>query len=236
MGYIVDFQNDFVLSALPGGRLHVRHLADPADRTGSEKIIDAMIRLVRWMQGSCALTVFSGDGHRVDDPEVSAATPDFVDTYPGHCLAYSTDHVERAGAHLVAGLPEIPSERRVLRDASPSVATDVAISAIAERGPAYIEKSMFDVWTGNASMETFMATVERKLEQKPEIIIAGVAGDVCVAHALDGFLERGYRVTVVTDAIYTLDGNDDELFATWAERGAALTTVDEVGARGEQFP
>ena len=227
MGYIVDFQNDFVLGTLPGGRLHVRHLADPNDRTGAEQIIPAVLRLAQWMVQQCRVTAFSGDGHRFEDPEISADEPDFVTTYPPHCLAYSNDPAERAGAELVKGLPLIPHGWQVLRDASPEQAEQVARSAIEGYGAAYIEKSMFDVWKGNPAMEAFMATVDETLEQKPEIIIAGVAGDVCVAKALDGFLERGYPVTVVTDAIYTLNGRDEALFTKWTARGATLTTVDE---------
>lgn len=234
MGYVVDMQNDFVLSAVPGGRLHVRHLADPADTSGAERIIPAVLRLATWMADECDLVVFTGDGHRADDPEISAAVPDFVNTYPQHCEAYSDDAATRAGAQLIDGLPRFTERRRVLRDADRGEAVQVARSAMAAREPVYVEKSVFDVWQGNPCMEAFMVTVVESLQQKPEIIAAGVAGDVCVRQGLEGFFARGYPVTVVTDAIYSLDGREHALFDQWAARGAVLTTVDELCARASR--
>jgi nicotinamidase-related amidase len=222
-------QEDFMRATAPGGRLYVRHLTDPDDR-GAELIIPSLQRLTRWMLDECDAVVYTRDAHRLDDPEIDAASPDFVNTYPVHCAAYSDDPAERAGAAIIPEvLPAAPTWTLV-RDAGDDDAERMAAAAVRDRTPVLVEKSRFSVWTGNRAMPAFVASLERALGQQPEIIVCGVASDVCVAQAIDGFLERGFPVTVVRDAIHSLSGDDEALLADWSARGVAVTTVDALAA------
>jgi len=60
-----------------------------------------------------------------------------------------------------------------------------------------------------------------------EYVVFGVATDYCVRCAVDGLLNAGKQVRVLTDAIRAIDAvQSEKLLASWAARGAALTTTD----------
>ena len=64
-----------------------------------------------------------------------------------------------------------------------------------------------------------------------QIVLFGVATDVCDDAAIRGFLRRGRRVRFVEDAARGLD--DDRVaacLAAWREGGVELTTADEAVA------
>jgi nicotinamidase-related amidase len=77
-----------------------------------------------------------------------------------------------------------------------------------------IEKQRIDVFT-NPNIEALLTRLG-----KPEIVLYGVVTEICVAAATRGLLDRGYRMTVVEDAIRHLD----------QEKGLAF--LEEVGRRG----
>ena len=234
VGYIVDVQEDFARASAPGGRLYVRHLSDPNDM-GAERIIPQLHRLAQWMLARCDAVVYTRDAHRLDDAEISSPTPDFVNTYPVHCAAFSDDPAERAGAELIPEVAPLLPLLTLQRDASDADAAMLALRVVQDRLPVLVEKSRLSVWTGNLAMDAFVTALDASLGARPEIIACGLATDVCVAQGVDGFLERGYAVTVVRDAIYSLDGDDEAWLEQWAARGAAITTVDELLARSDAF-
>ena len=84
-------------------------------------------------------------------------------------------------------------------------------------------KKNFNVFT-NPNIDPLLDVLD-----PDEIIIFGVATDVCVAAALDEFLQRGRRVLFVEDAVKGLDeGRTSACTAAWREGGVAFTTADEV--------
>jgi nicotinamidase-related amidase len=225
VGYLVDVQNDFMRRALPGGRLYVRHLQDPDD-VGAEQIIPALARLARWMYERCDIVVLSGDWHGPEDAEIDAIAPDFRTTYPPHCMGRSADAAECAGADLI---PEVTPPRGSIVlpwNATSAIAARVASDAIEQGLPVFVQKTQFSVWTGNPAMDAFMNELTDRLQTPPEIILAGVASDVCDDQAIRGFLERGYPVAVVRDAIHSLGSQpDDAILAGWEALGARTTTL-----------
>ena len=61
-----------------------------------------------------------------------------------------------------------------------------------------------------------------------EIVVFGVATDVCDDAAIRGFLRRGLRVRFVEDAARGLDEERVTACTTaWREGGVTLTTADE---------
>jgi nicotinamidase-related amidase len=65
-----------------------------------------------------------------------------------------------------------------------------------------------------------------------EIIVFGVATDVCDDAAIRGFLERGRRVRFVEDAARGLDEERVQACtAAWREAGVKFTTTDDVVSR-----
>ena len=84
-------------------------------------------------------------------------------------------------------------------------------------------KKTFDVFT-NPNTEPLLAALAPE-----EIVVFGVATDVCNDAAILGFLRRGLRVSFVEDASRGLDdARTAARTAVWRERGVAFTTAEEV--------
>ena len=94
---------------------------------------------------------------------------------------------------------------------------------IAGRRELLLLKKNFDVFT-NPNTEAVLEALD-----PDEVILFGVATDVCDDAAILGLLRRGRRVRFVEDAAR---GLDEERVATctaaWREGGVAFTTTDDV--------
>ena len=228
LGWVVDVQHDFMTPTDDGGRLYVHHLDDPAD-VGATRIIPALIRTVAWLHQHTNAVVYTGDWHADDDREIDRANPNFRDTYPAHCMGAGSNPDERAGAQLIHLAPREPV---VVIDRNAShVTADLAARHAGAGGTVMIQKREFSVFTGQARTDGFLNKLTGHLGTKPEIVVCGVATDVCVRMAVEGFLDRGYAVTVVHDAVWGLGlESDDALFAAWSARGARITSLTELEA------
>ena len=227
LGWVVDVQFDFMTPPERGGRLYVRHLTDPTD-VGASRIIPALEHTVRWLRAHTSSVVFTGDWHADDDREIDREHPDFRDTYPAHCMGAGSDAAERRGAELIEAIAPRDAVVIIDRDASATTA-DRAASHAAAGGTVMIQKREFSVFEGQAQTDRFLEALTHALRMRPEIIVCGVATDVCVRMAVEGFLDRGYDVTVVRDAVWGLGIQADEsLFATWRARGARIATLAEL--------
>ncbi len=219
VGWIVDVQRDFME---PSGRLYVRNLFDDSD-PGAVTIIGVLERALAWMRRHCAAVVYTGDWHGYEDAEIDAANPDpGRGTYPPHCMGRSPDPGERRGAEIIAELR--PEDPVVLpHDATEAAATEVARQAVAERRPVFVQKTRFNVFEGNPGCETFVRELVDALGGEAEFVVIGVARDVCMTQAVDGLLDRGYRVTAVRDATWGL-GLEEEAatLGRWGERGRVV--------------
>jgi nicotinamidase-related amidase len=226
IGWIVDVQNDFMRPPEQGGRLYVRHLFDPSD-AGATLAAQRIQEAVAWMRENCEVLVFTGDWHAHDDAEIDPVAPDARQgTYPPHCMGLSEDPDERNGAEII---PEIRPDNPVIlpRRATPDQAREAARSAVAEGRPVFIHKERFSVFEGNPGTEAFLQELERQLGRPLEIILVGVARDVCVTHAVDGMQERGYRTVAVRDATWGLGlEEEDTTLARWAKRGRVVALND----------
>ncbi len=191
----VDTQFDFML---PDGRLYV---------PGAEETVPAMKRLVDAARAAGIVQVASADDHELTDSEISDE-PDFVTTYPPHCLR---------GTRGARKIPETEQEDPV----------PLALEPVPDR---YLEgreflllKKNFDVFTN--------PNTERLLDRlaPDEIVVFGVATDVCDDAAIRGFLDRGLKVRFVEDAARGLDEERVAISTTsWRGRGVDFTTASEV--------
>ena len=227
LGWVVDVQFDFMTPPEQGGRLYVRHLTDPSD-IGAERIIPALAETVRWLREHTSSVVFTGDWHTDDDREIDRDHPNFRDTYPAHCMGAGSDPAERPGAALIEAIAPQDDVVVIDRDAS-DTAADRAATHAAAGGTVMIRKREFSVFEGQARTDRFLEGLTRALGTQPEVIVCGVATDVCVRMAVEGLLDRGYGVTVVRDAVWGLGIESDEsLFAAWSGRGARIATLAEL--------
>ncbi|HEX8320197.1 cysteine hydrolase family protein [Longimicrobium sp.] len=234
VGWVVDAQNDFMLPPERGGRLYVHDLFDGGKDPGATQILPALVRAVDWMHAHCAVVVYTGDWHAYGDEEIDPVAPDAAKgTYPPHCMGLSEDPEERRGAEVIDEIR--PANPVVLaRDASEWEASEVARTALRERRPIFIHKSRFSVFEGNPATDALLDTLRDQLGAL-EFVVAGVARDVCVKGAVEGFLDpaRLQPVTLVTDATWGLGlESEAESLARWMGDGAALVTTRGLALRG----
>ncbi len=234
IGWVVDAQNDFLLSPEQGGRLYVHDLFDDGEDAGATQAIPAIERAVEWMRARCEVMVYTGDWHSYADEEIDAVAPDpSRGTYPPHCMGLSDDAAEREGAQILASIrPEDPIV--LARAATSEDARAAARRAVAERRPLFIHKSKFDVFEGNPSTDDLIRALREELKKPVEVFVAGVARDVCVKQAVEGMLapQRALPVTLITDATWGLGiEKEEESLARWLASGAALMTTAGLAMR-----
>jgi nicotinamidase/pyrazinamidase len=92
----------------------------------------------------------------------------------------------------------------------------------------YFEKEVYSLFA-NPLAERFLRELVGRVGGSPELVVYGVATDFCVKAAAIGLAERGYRATLVTDAIagITPEGTKaaiDEMTA----KGVKLATAESV--------
>ncbi len=222
IGWVVDAQEDFLR---PDGRLYVVDRTDPAD-PGAEAVIQPLSETVRWMREHCALTVYTADWHGMEDDEIDAEAPNFESTFPPHCMGRSVDPALAAGAEIIAEVR--PGDPLVLSpDASDDDARRLAKLAVERGAPILIQKVRFCVFSGNPASGALLAELAGLLGGDLEVIVAGVARDVCVKFAVEGLVDRGFVPTVVRDAVWGLGLEDAEAaFARWSERGRVIDVAD----------
>ncbi len=198
----VDTQVDFML---PTGKLYV---------PGAEETAPAMQRLVDAAREAGIVHVASADDHELTDPEISI-DPDFRNTYPPHCLrgtrgAQRIPETEQANPFPFSLVPYPPG---------------LVPGLIAEHREILLLKKNFNVFT-NPNTDPLLDALD-----PAEIVVFGVATDVCDDAAIRGFLERGRRVRFVEDAARGLDEERTKAcIAAWREAGVELTTTDAVVA------
>jgi nicotinamidase/pyrazinamidase len=174
---------------------------------GAEEAAPAMRRLVAAARAAGVVHVASADDHELTDPEISEA-PDYSTTYPPHCLRGTR------GARKIAETEQ--------EDPVPMTLVPLPERYLRGREFLLLKKSV-DVFTNPNTV--------RLLEHldPDEIVVFGVATDVCDDRAIRGFLERGLRVRFVEDAARGLDeARVTECTSAWRDAGVEFTTADEV--------
>jgi len=195
----VDTQVDFML---PDGKLYVPE---------AEETAPAMRRLVEAARRAGVVHVASADDHELTDPEISDE-PDWRNTYPPHCLR---------GTRGAAKIPETEQEDPLPLSLTP-YPPGLVHGLVEGRREILLLKKSFDVFT-NPNTDSLLDALD-----PDEILVFGVATDVCDDAAIRGFLQRGRRVRFVGDAARGLDeGRVAACIAVWRERGVAFTTAAE---------
>jgi nicotinamidase/pyrazinamidase len=198
----VDTQVDFIE---PGGKLYF---------AGAEEARPAMGRLVEAARAGGIIHVASTDQHELSDPEI-AEQPDFDTTWPPHCL------LGTRGAEKIAEtkqldplpLPLVPVPHEILR------------RLLRGRREILIPKKHYDPFT-NPNTETLLDFLDPE-----EILLFGVATEICDDAAVRALVRRGRRVAFVEDAA---KGVDEPCAAAcieaWRGLGVRTTTAEEAAA------
>ena len=198
----VDTQVDFMETS---GKLYV---------PGARDVAPAMERLVDVARAARITHVASADDHELTDPEISES-PDFADTYPPHCLRGTR------GAEKILETKQRDPLPLALLPFPPGLLARL----IENRREILLLKKNFNVFT-NPNTDPLLDALD-----PDEILVFGVATDVCDDAAIRGFLQRGRRVRFVEDAARGLDeARTAACTGFWREAGVEFTTVDEVVA------
>lgn len=196
----VDTQVDFME---PSGKLYV---------PGARDVAPAMELLVDAARAARVTHVASADDHELSDPEISDA-PDFRNTYPPHCMRGTR------GAEKILETKQRDPLPLSLAPFPPGLIPGM----IEGRREILLLKKSFDVFT-NPNTEPLLAALD-----PDEIVVFGVATDVCNDAAILGFLQRGRRVRFVEDAARGLDeARTTACTAVWRDRGVEFSTAEEV--------
>jgi nicotinamidase/pyrazinamidase len=196
----VDTQVDFMH---PDGKLYV---------PGAEEIAPTLQRLVAAARDAGLVHVASADDHELTDPEIDDE-PDFRNTYPPHCLrgtrgAQKIPETEQADPLPLSLVPFPPG---------------LVPQLVGGRREILLLKKNFNVFT-NPNTDPLLDALD-----PDEIVVFGVATDVCDDAAIRGFLQRGRRVVFVEDAARGLDAERTAACtAAWREGGVAFATADAV--------
>ena len=182
--FIVDVQNDFT----EGGALGVE---------GGDAVAEAITTYLADHADEYALIVASRDWH---DPEGDngghfAEEPDFVGTWPIHCVA------ETPGAEY-----------------DPGLSTD-AVTHHVKKGQGVPAYSLFEGTTDSGESVSDLLTARGVVD----VDVVGIATDYCVrASAMDA-IEHGCRVRIFTDLIAGVAAEtSDAALAELAHAGAQL--------------
>lgn len=199
----VDTQVDFML---PDGKLYV---------PGSVEIVGTLQRLTDHAHARGIRIIASSDDHVPGHRELSD-TPDFVTTFPEHCMR---------GTPGQRKIPETALRNPLVIDPSPRDPAELAATVPAHDGDILFLKHWFDVFTNPNVLPVVDALAPAR------IVLYGVALDVCDRYAIEGLLAHrpGIALHFVTDAARAIDGSRAEaLLAEWQARGVTLTTADEI--------
>ncbi|MFQ6134782.1 MAG: cysteine hydrolase family protein, partial [Nitrososphaerales archaeon] len=100
---------------------------------------------------------------------------------------------------------------------------DLVKKVKAHRGEIYFRKQKFDVFS-NPNTDKVLETIK-----STHIILYGVTLDICDAYAVEGLLERGYRIYLVSDAVKPIrKEKGEELVKRWVERGLRLVKTADI--------
>ena len=137
------------------------------------------------------------------------------------------EHVSRRTASAARAAPQRIPETRAGRPAAALArrlpAGRSSRELVAGRREILLLKKSFDVFT-NPNTEAVLDALD-----PAEVILFGVATDVCDHAAIVGLLRRGRRVAFVEDAARGLDEERTRrASAHWRDAGVRFTTTDEV--------
>jgi nicotinamidase/pyrazinamidase len=203
----VDTQYDFMHT---DGKLYVPE---------AERIIGNLKRLSDYAHAHGIRVVASADDHVTSDAEISDH-PDWKTTFPPHCMR---------GTPGQKKIPETALRAPLVIEPGRVDAKTLGERVRAHKGDILFHKHRFDVFT-NENVAPVLDVLA-----PDDIVLYGVATDVCDKAAVEGLLERRphTRLFVVTDAVKGIDKDvSEQLLKEWGDEGVRLVKTNEVVEEG----
>ena len=170
---------------------------------GAEKLLPNIEKLTNAARHGHVFYVSHGCFHRPDDPEFQ--------TFPPHCVQGTpgSEYVEHATTSKIARVPNHPSAK--------------IPENLFDHQQILLEKQTLDIFQTHHAH-----SLVEQLPRDAEFLVFGVVTEYCIRFAAKGLLERGRSVSVIEDAIETL--NPEESKKTHAELkalGAKFVTTQQ---------
>lgn len=179
---------------------------------GARSIEANLEKLTKYARANSIQVVNTADWHTLQSKEISDK-PDFETTFPPHCLQGTK------GAEYVPATK--PNNPYAIEWNAPTI--DEKVIA-AHKGDVVILKDAFDVFAGNPHADKIVDILN-----PDNILVYGVATNVCVNYAVIGLAEKKKRVYVVADAIKELPSFPlDKVLKKWEGKGVKLVSTEEV--------
>jgi len=172
----VDTQFDFMSES---GKLYV---------PGSEEILPLLKRIRSMAKENNIQVVNTADHHFPDAKELSEA-PDFVSTFPPHCMA------DTPGADYMDETQ--PEEPKVIQ--WDKIYSKEEIENLRSYRNLVVLKDVFDVFEGNPNTQRLVKSLAPQ-----KVFVYGVTTNVCVDCAVCGLANENIQVFVIEDAIKEL--------------------------------
>jgi nicotinamidase/pyrazinamidase len=207
----VDVQNDFCAE---GGALFVKGSRNDLYRALTRHAVDQHIPILG-----------SVDSHAWDAWEFASSQTRGPNgekpNFPDHCVKGTPGWLKVEGT--------LPPRFRFLPnvDEAPIEPVLAEVRSSATQG-VYFEKEVYCLFA-NPLAERFVSELVAGAGGRPEFVVYGVATDYCVKAAALGLVQRGYRTTLLTDAIagITPEGTRAALEAMKAA-GVELSTAGDL--------
>jgi nicotinamidase/pyrazinamidase len=170
---------------------------------GAEHILPNLARLTDQAREGLVLLISHGCIHSPDDPEFAQ--------FPPHCIR------DTPGASFV---PHALAERVVVVPNHPQARPPHDLHA---QQQILLEKETLDIF------ETHHAHgLVARLDPDAEIFIFGVVTEICVRLAAKGLLERGRHVSIVADAVATMNPAEGQrALGELRAMGAKIVSTDD---------
>jgi len=170
---------------------------------GAERLLPNIRKLTNVAREGRVFLVSHGCFHTKDDPEFK--------TFPPHCIKGTP------GAGFV---PEALTDRVLQVPNDPAAVLPRDLSAYQQ---ILLEKQTLDIFESRHASELL-----QRLYPAAEFVVFGVVTEYCVRLAAKGLLERGRRVSIVQDAIETLNPEDGQrAIAELQALGADFITTEQ---------
>jgi nicotinamidase/pyrazinamidase len=170
---------------------------------GAEHLLPNIRRLTDAARQGRVFLVSHGCFHAKNDPEFK--------TFPPHCIK---------GTAGSAYVPDALTEKVVTVPNEPTAALP---SDLAQYQQILLEKQTLDIFESRHADE-----LVKRLGKNAEFVVFGVVTEYCIRLAAKGLLKRGRRVSVVKDAIETLNAEDGaRTLAELQALGAKFITTDQ---------
>jgi nicotinamidase/pyrazinamidase len=170
---------------------------------GAERLLPNIQRLTDAARQDRVFLVSHCCYHPANDPEFA--------TFPPHCVKGTTgaDFVPEALTDKVVTVPNEPVAKVPLD--------------LAPYQQILLEKQTLDIFASLHADELL-----KRLDPQSQFVVFGVVIEFCVHFAAKGLLDRGRRVSVVQDAIETLNPEDGKrTISELAALGAQVITADQ---------